>query len=87
MAVAALACLGFDLITTAGIYSLVGFEVSPATVIGLLTILGFSLYDTVIVFDKVEENPTASSTPPGGRSPSTPTWRSTRRLCGRSTPA
>ena len=56
MAVAALACLGFDLITTAGIYSLVGFEVSPATVIGLLTILGFSLYDTVIVFDKVEEN-------------------------------
>jgi len=46
----------FDLTTTAGVYSLVGFEVSPATVIGLLTILGFSLYDTVIVFDKVEEN-------------------------------
>ncbi len=41
---------------TAGVYSLVGFEVTPATVIGLLTILGFSLYDTVIVFDKVEEN-------------------------------
>jgi preprotein translocase subunit SecF len=38
------------------VYSLVGFEVTPATVIGLLTILGFSLYDTVIVFDKVEEN-------------------------------
>lgn len=56
MAVAALAALGFDLTTTAGVYSLVGFEVSPATVIGLLTILGFSLYDTVIVFDKVEEN-------------------------------
>jgi preprotein translocase subunit SecF len=56
MAVAALATLGFDLITTAGVYSLVGFEVTPATVIGLLTILGFSLYDTVIVFDKVEEN-------------------------------
>jgi preprotein translocase subunit SecF len=56
MAVAALASLAFDLITTAGIYSLVGFEVTPATVIGLLTILGFSLYDTVIVFDKVEEN-------------------------------
>jgi preprotein translocase subunit SecF len=56
MAMAALACLGFDLLTTAGVYSLVGFEVSPATVIGLLTILGFSLYDTVIVFDKVEEN-------------------------------
>ena len=56
MALAALAALGFDLVTTAGVYSLVGFEVSPATVIGLLTILGFSLYDTVIVFDKVEEN-------------------------------
>jgi preprotein translocase subunit SecF len=56
MAISALACLGFDLVTTAGVYSLVGFEVTPATVIGLLTILGFSLYDTVIVFDKVEEN-------------------------------
>lgn len=56
MAVAALAALVFDLLVTAGVYSLVGFEVTPATVIGLLTILGFSLYDTVIVFDKVEEN-------------------------------
>jgi preprotein translocase subunit SecF len=56
MAMAAMATLAFDLIVTAGIYSLVGFEVTPATVIGLLTILGFSLYDTVIVFDKVEEN-------------------------------
>ena len=56
MAMAALASLGFDVLTTAGVYSLVGFEVSPATVIGLLTILGFSLYDAVIVFDKVEEN-------------------------------
>jgi preprotein translocase subunit SecF len=56
MAAAALAALIFDIVTTAGIYSLVGFEVTPATVIGLLTILGFSLYDTVIVFDKVEEN-------------------------------
>jgi preprotein translocase subunit SecF len=45
-----------DLIITAGIYSLSGFEVTPATVIGLLTILGFSLYDTVVVFDKVREN-------------------------------
>jgi preprotein translocase subunit SecF len=43
-------------LVTAGIYSLVGFEVAPATVIGLLTILGFSLYDTVVVFDKVQEN-------------------------------
>jgi preprotein translocase subunit SecF len=56
MAMSALATLVFDLVTTAGVYSLVGFEVTPATVIGLLTILGFSLYDTVIVFDKVEEN-------------------------------
>ncbi|BBZ28199.1 protein-export membrane protein SecF [Mycolicibacterium madagascariense] len=56
MAAAALAALVFDLLTTAGVYSVVGFEVTPATVIGLLTILGFSLYDTVIVFDKVEEN-------------------------------
>lgn len=56
MAVASLAALIFDLVVTAGVYSLVGFEVTPATVIGLLTILGFSLYDTVIVFDKVEEN-------------------------------
>ncbi|WP_396898497.1 protein translocase subunit SecF [Mycolicibacterium sp.] len=56
MAISALLTLVFDLVVTAGIYSLVGFEVTPATVIGLLTILGFSLYDTVIVFDKVEEN-------------------------------
>ncbi|OBF97058.1 protein translocase subunit secF [Mycolicibacterium flavescens] len=56
MSIAAMATLVFDLVVTAGVYSLVGFEVTPATVIGLLTILGFSLYDTVIVFDKVEEN-------------------------------
>ena len=56
MATAAIIALLFDVVTTAGIYSIVGFEVTPATVIGLLTILGFSLYDTVIVFDKVEEN-------------------------------
>ncbi|AFA73242.1 protein-export membrane protein SecF [Gordonia polyisoprenivorans VH2] len=56
MSIAALATLFFDIICTAGVYSLVGFEVTPATVIGLLTILGFSLYDTVVVFDKVSEN-------------------------------
>jgi preprotein translocase subunit SecF len=56
MAIAALVALVHDVVVTAGIYSLVGFEVSPATVIGLLTILGFSLYDTVVVFDKVSEN-------------------------------
>jgi preprotein translocase subunit SecF len=56
MAVAALVALVHDLVITAGIYALAGFEVSPATVIGLLTILGYSLYDTVVVFDKVREN-------------------------------
>lgn len=56
MAISALTTMCYDLAVTAGVYSLVGFEVTPATVIGLLTILGFSLYDTVIVFDKVEEN-------------------------------
>jgi preprotein translocase subunit SecF len=56
MAIGAIIALINDIIVTAGVYSLVGFEVSPATVIGLLTILGFSLYDTVVVFDKVREN-------------------------------
>ncbi|WP_312868472.1 protein translocase subunit SecF [Amycolatopsis pithecellobii] len=56
MALAALISLVHDIVVTAGVYSLVGFEVTPATVIGLLTILGFSLYDTVVVFDKVKEN-------------------------------
>src|SRR6478736_8751744 len=56
MALSAMATLVFDLVVTAGVYSLVGFEVTPATVIGLLTILGFSLYDTVVVYDKVQEN-------------------------------
>ena len=56
MAVAALVALVHDVVVTMGVYSIVGFEVTPATVIGLLTILGFSLYDTVVVFDKVKEN-------------------------------
>ncbi|MCC8250277.1 protein translocase subunit SecF [Saccharothrix luteola] len=56
MAIAALVAVLHDVLITAGVYSIVGFEVSPATVIGLLTILGFSLYDTVVVFDKVREN-------------------------------
>jgi preprotein translocase subunit SecF len=56
MAGAALVALVHDLIITAGIYALARFEVSPATVIALLTILGYSLYDTVVVFDKVREN-------------------------------
>jgi preprotein translocase subunit SecF len=56
MAMAALIALAHDIIITVGIYALVGFEVTPATVIGVLTILGYSLYDTVVVFDKVKEN-------------------------------
>ena len=56
MAVAAIIALIHDVVITIGIYALVGFEVTPATVIGILTILGFSLYDTVVVFDKVKEN-------------------------------
>ena len=56
MAVAALVALVHDVVITIGIYALTGFEVTPATVIGVLTILGFSLYDTVVVFDKVKEN-------------------------------
>ncbi|MFC4950814.1 protein translocase subunit SecF [Pseudonocardia sp. GCM10023141] len=56
MALSALVALLHDVLVTAGVYSIVGFEVTPSTVIGLLTILGFSLYDTVVVFDKVKEN-------------------------------
>ena len=56
MSVAALVALAHDVIITTGVYALSGFEVSPATVTGILTILGFSLYDTVVVFDKVREN-------------------------------
>lgn len=56
MALSGMLALGHDLVFTAGIYSLVGFEVSPSTVIAILTILGYSLYDTVVVFDKVLEN-------------------------------
>ncbi|MEU9865874.1 protein translocase subunit SecF [Streptomyces sp. NPDC047971] len=55
MAVAALIALIHDLTITVGIYSLVGFEVTVGTVIGLLTILGYSLYDTVVVFDSLKE--------------------------------
>ena len=56
MAVAAFIALLHDLVIATGVYALTGFQVSPATVIGLLTILGYSLYDTVVVFDKVREN-------------------------------
>ena len=79
MAVAAVASLLLNLVLTAGVYSLVGFEVTPSTVIGFLTILGFSLYDVVVVFDKVQENTrgiTGEQHP--DRTPRRPTWPSTR---------
>lgn len=56
MSAAAMLALAHDLILTAGLYALLGFEVTPAAVIGFLTILGYSLYDTVVVFDKIREN-------------------------------
>lgn len=56
MAIAAIIAVVHDVFITVGIYALVGFDVTPATVIGFLTILGYSLYDTVVVFDKVREN-------------------------------
>lgn len=65
MAIAAIFAVVHDVFITVGIYALVGFDVTPATIIGFLTILGYSLYDTVVVFDKVRENTksiTSSST-------------------------
>jgi len=56
MAIAALVAVIHDLLVTAGVYSLAGFQVTPDTVIAVLTILGYSLYDTVVVFDRVKEN-------------------------------
>jgi preprotein translocase subunit SecF len=56
MAAAAIAAVVHDILITVGAYAVTGFEVTPATVIAFLTILGFSLYDTVVVFDKVKEN-------------------------------
>lgn len=56
MSLAALAALFHDIVVTVGIYGLLGFEITPAAIIGFLTILGYSLYDTVVVFDKVREN-------------------------------
>ncbi|CAB4888989.1 unannotated protein [freshwater metagenome] len=56
MAISAIVAVVHDVLITVGIYAVVGFDVTPATVIGFLTILGYSLYDTVVVFDKVREN-------------------------------
>jgi preprotein translocase subunit SecF len=58
MSVAALISLAHDIIITAGVYGALGFEITPSAVIGFLTILGYSLYDTVVVFDKIRENTT-----------------------------
>ncbi|WP_179464120.1 protein translocase subunit SecF [Janibacter alkaliphilus] len=62
MAAAAMVALVHDMIITVGVFVLSGFEVSPATMIGFLTVLGYSLYDTVVVFDKVRENATEAFT-------------------------
>jgi preprotein translocase subunit SecF len=56
MAIAALVALVHDMLVTVGVYSISGFQVTPDTVIAFLTILGYSLYDTIVVFDKIEEN-------------------------------
>lgn len=56
MSISAIVALAHDLIITIGVYALVGFTVTPATMIGVLTILGYSLYDTMVVFDKIREN-------------------------------
>jgi preprotein translocase subunit SecF len=65
MSASAIAAVLHDIIITAGVYSVFGFEVTPATVVAFLTILGFSLYDTVVVFDKVRENQATIGTVPG----------------------
>ncbi|MDR2113748.1 MAG: protein translocase subunit SecF, partial [Bifidobacteriaceae bacterium] len=56
MAVSSIAALIHDLVVTVGVYAAVGFEVTPASLIGFLTVLGYSMYDTVVIFDKVREN-------------------------------
>ena len=56
MAVAALAAVAHDILVTVGVYSISRFEVTPATVVAFMTIMGYSLYDTIVVFDRVEEN-------------------------------
>jgi len=56
MALAAILAMLHDVLISVGVYSIIGFEVTPATVVAFLTILGFSLYDTIVVFDKVKDN-------------------------------
>jgi preprotein translocase subunit SecF len=66
MSVAAIVSLLHDIVITAGVYGILGFEITPSAVIGFLTILGYSLYDTVVVFDKIREN-TAEDGPASSR--------------------
>ncbi len=61
MALAAFIAMVHDLLVTVGVYSLFGFQITPDTVIALLTILGYSLYDTVVVFDRVRDNATSAN--------------------------
>ena len=61
MAIGAMIALVHDVVITAGIYALVGREVTPETVIAILTILGYSLYDTVVIYDKIKENTESSA--------------------------
>ena len=61
MAIGAMIALIHDVVITAGVYALVGRQVTPATVIAILTILGFSLYDTVVIYDKIKENTETSA--------------------------
>ena len=86
MSAAALIALVHDVLLTIGIYALVGFTVTPATLIGLLTILGYSLYDTVVVFDKVRENVRDIRSIPLGPTPRPPISPSIRCLSAPSTP-
>jgi preprotein translocase subunit SecF len=65
MAASAIIAVIHDILVTVGVYAITGFEVTPATVIAFLTILGFSLYDTVVVFDKIKENETLLGTAKG----------------------
>ena len=75
MALAALVALVHDILVTVGIYSLSGFQVSPDTVIAFLTILGYSLYDTIVVFDKVQENTKGLASTGGSPTPTPSTCR------------
>ncbi len=86
MALAAFVALVHDITITVGIYALVGFEVTPGTVIGLLTILGYSLYDTVVVFDSLKEQTRDITNRPAGPTPRSPTGRSTAPWSAPSTP-